>query len=173
MSRRAGHRVVHKRTYRPPAPSSESFESFIPGGATLSDPSPGHTAFVQGMEPIRDPDVRLSEMERLHAFRLRSGSRLARTPISARARVEVVAEASTLPEAVGESPPDESTSAQEVTMAKGGHGMNKHGASITAGAGPFAFGEHVALDALVEAWTPATGKGFDRYFARIDCTQDG
>jgi hypothetical protein len=45
-------------------------------------------------------------------------------------------------------------------------------ASITAGAGPFAFGESVPTEALVAAWTPGGGKPAT-YWAKAECFQGG
>ena len=50
----------------------------------------------------------------------------------------------------------------------------KAGASITAGDGPFTFGQSVSRDTLVVSWTPANGKPASHgYWAQADCSQGG
>ena len=50
----------------------------------------------------------------------------------------------------------------------------KAGASITAGGGPYAFGQTVPTFDLVAGWTPKNGRQPDGgYWARADCYQNG
>ncbi len=52
--------------------------------------------------------------------------------------------------------------------------LAKGGASITAGAGPYSFGQTVATFDLVASWTPRNGpQPSNGYWARADCSQGG